>query len=291
MGNVISGCLAQADKAEACGFAIRKQAFCKEGLYPPLHCSTKGTCEEATLQTKAGDPCNKVGDFAEPIKICDDRLSLICTSAGTCASATLANEGQECDPEAKNLGKYVICKPNSNLACITFGKDEDISHCHTLCDPNLPNQCTHRSGLSCEPLQSGNRGFCYPKTCKTNTDCIFIGYSCVKLQSGDMTCIPPIPPGPKSFGEICSTPLRTKGCQAGLYCLRLSGQTSPDGFCTRDCSYSLCTSFSSGGYIYSTWCANFTSGDKYCVIRCRLSNPLCPSGYTCDAQDSICLLP
>lgn len=289
-GNVISVCLGVSKKGGACGYSFLQQADCQGGLNPPLYCAANKTCKEGVLQTKAGDPCNTSTDQSDPRKLCDRSKQLVCDEkTGKCAGITHAKEGEECDASGQVLGKIIICDPNvAGLTCIQFSSTEKISRCHRTCTPSASNQCSHKTGLSCEPLLSGGRGLCMDKVCTKNSDCVFANYVCAPRQTGGNMCFPPIPDGPKTFGQVCGSPSRTEGCKKNLDCLRFL--QSKKGYCSPDCTAAGSTCPTLGG-IASVCRQVFSNGDKACIFPCGAPGQVCPSGLTCSSRLNICIGP
>lgn len=142
------------------------------------------------------------------------------------------------------------------------------------------------SDQSCLGLQSGD-GVC-AKTCTGDTDCKEADTKCTAIQGGSV-CGPTPETGPNDYAAKCGTPVKTKGCKAGLLCLQFT--QAGDAVCTKDCSTSgVCpTAKDSSGKDVSAQCVtiNQTSGAKACIFTCGAQgNATCPTGLTCKALGS-----
>lgn len=282
----ISVCLAVAKKGEKCGYQGALQAVCETGQDPPLYCSTSGLCTEVVVQKNAGDPCNPEGDTTEPIKLCDSASGLVCdATTGKCVTATVAQEGEPCDPTGANLGKTILCDPSKkDLACIKFDQWGRVT-CQTLCDPQGTSQCGHNTALSCAAVLSNGGGACMDTQCTTDADCVWPGYTCEAQQGSGNICWPNPPPGPKAFGEICGTPVSTEGCASGLDCLGVPPATQ--GFCSMECtSGTTCPSI--GNKVSE--CTPITAVYEACMFTCGAPAD-CPAGLVCDTNINYCLAP
>jgi hypothetical protein len=292
-GDTVSVCLGEGQKGSKCGFEGLGQSICKRSQNPPLYCNNKGNCDETVVQKKAGDACNTETDNTDPLKICDSSLGLVCGAQGTCVVADQADEGQQCDPDGKTLGKQVLCKTGMICVGFTFGSIT-ANHCHKECDTSKSN-CA--SGTSCLALSGGGtRGVCLTTNCISDADCPLTNYQCAQTTGGQKICFPPYPTGPKDFGQICGTPVNTKGCKKDLFCIK-GNSSDPEGFCTSECTQTnTCPSYTNaqGKSITAQCTAINTQGDKACLFPCGQPGQICPDGLACKpitGGDQICLAP
>ncbi len=281
-------CAAEAKKGAACGITTKSQIVCQRQT-PPLYCSpTKKVCLEFALQKKEGGSCyvaNKTTN-KEPYKICDEESALICDEkSATCVKGIFEVEGHECDPTGKNTGTRIICK--KGLACIPYAPNQQLLRCHVKCKRGQPNQCQHNRETECVTSLNGI-DVCLDTKCKTNKDCTFKGYECVKSSRGNY-CAPPIPTGPVQYGGVCSTPYHLKGCDKDLTCVRPSYQYQT-GFCTKLCN-GKCPPYKDGKITVKARCLSVSGSARICIFFCNAGK--CPPGLVCRLYggQSVCIPP
>jgi hypothetical protein len=182
----------------------------------------------------------------------------------------------------------VICDPSiPNINCLQFDNDGDVRRCHVLCNPQASGQCSHKAGLTCLAFQTGGtEGVCLDLTCTQDSDCLYTDYTCVASSAGGNICYPPTPTGPNTFGTLCDTPARTKGCTTGTFCLREQNKSA--GFCSVDCSQSGVTCPKLG--TLTSTCESLGTNFSACVFKCT-TNADCPTGLSCNTSFGLCLAP
>ncbi len=81
--------------------------------------------------------------------------------------------------------------------------------------------------------------------------------------------------GTSGYGARCE-PGKKDTCQAGLTCLRVLGQSTTMGYCTKTCTKSSdCTAITGASCVFSS------GSSKLCGFVCDGDNPHCPGGLGC----------
>ncbi|MCB9637367.1 MAG: hypothetical protein H6728_10485 [Myxococcales bacterium] len=275
-------CLRDAKETETCGEKSRFQWRCLDD--PPLYCnSATSVCQKPTIQVNIGDDCDIPPYTRQPPRLCDTEKKLICDpNTKKCITATLNDEGKECDPTGLILGQKILC--SGVQICVDFGPFGQ--RCHIPCGSN--NACPHNAELQCQEISfaPGTPKVCMDLQCTEDKDCVFGDYVCSGNAGTSSVCRPPGPIGPLSFGLGCNTDPalhKTAGCQSGLFCVPYS-LNSQQGICTQDCTVNsgTCKTLTSLEGTFITQCETNVLGFKSCSIACHANTLKCPSGMTCD---------
>lgn len=252
-----------------------KEDFCFRFSNDVKHGYCVTRCALHAPQCPAGTRCVKGSGI----------LQAYCRPYGT------LKQDQVCDENQISTETYDSSKScHREYSCVLLQPGARKGVCMKRFKSGCQGRCEKKQ--TCLGLKTGD-GVC-ATNCSEKQSCRGTDIRCLAVRGGKF-CGPVPESGPNHYAMKCGSPVKTKGCKAGLFCLPT--EQNGDGFCSRDCSVDgKCpTAKDSTGKELSAQCVNVNqnTGQKACVFLCGVQGSVtCPGNLSCQKLQSganVCL--